>query len=130
MFADYIATKMAESPITYATFWVTFLHQEPTITSTYRLARDFYLYTGAGSPTASTFMVGTVAFALAFPTLINSMTGYVSDTSPYIRVEDGSMIPFEEFKQVAYVIHDGHRVNLKDDYPVFYNSSMTGPIFL
>ena len=130
MFADYIATRLAESPMTYATFWVIFLRQEPTVTSIYRLARDFCRHAGTVSPTASTFIVGTIAFALAFPTLMNSMMGYVSKSGPFVRVENGSVNRFEDFKEVAYVIHDGHRIGFKDDYPVFRRSSKMPPLSL
>ena len=109
---------MIESPVTYNTFWVIFLQQEPTVPSIYRLIRDFFLYKGVGSRTASTFIVTTTVFALAFPTFMNSMTGYVTKNSPFVQVPDGNFVPLSEFKGVVYVIRDGRRINMTDDYNV------------
>lgn len=123
MFADYVAIKMTESPVTYATFWVIVLHQEPSFTSTYRLVREFSLHTRVGSRIASTFMVLTVVFVLVFPTFVNSMTGYITDNGPFIKMPDGNMVEFNKLKRVAYVINDDRRINLTDDYNVTHSTS-------
>lgn len=118
---------MIEAPVTYATYWVLFLHQEPTITSTYRLARDFCFYTGTRSPVMSIFVIVTTIFALAYPTFVNSMSGYVTDNSPYIEVETGTMVPLFNFTKLAYVIHDGDRVGLSKEYNVLDMTRGTSP---
>lgn len=125
VFTDYVAMKMTEASVTYITFWIIFLHQEATFMSIYRLASEFCIYPGTGSPLASTFILLTIAFALAFPTFVNSMTGYVTDSGPFIEVETGTMIPFSKFAKVAYIIHDGARVGLSDEYNVVDGSRGT-----
>ena len=84
--------------------------------STYRLAREFCLHTGTGSSIANTFILLTIVFALAFPTFVSSIAGYVTDTGPYIQVLDGNMVLFKQFENVGYILHDGHRVNLTEEY--------------
>ncbi|KAK3389927.1 hypothetical protein B0H63DRAFT_446085 [Podospora didyma] len=39
-FADYVATSMITHSVTYSSFWVIFLHKEPSLTSVLRLIRD------------------------------------------------------------------------------------------
>ncbi|SPO07045.1 uncharacterized protein DNG_09739 [Cephalotrichum gorgonifer] len=116
VFAKYLTAKMTESPITYATFWVIFLHQEPTLVSTYRLMRDFLFRRGPGSITAAAFMLFTVVFLLVFPTFVNSMTGYKTTNEPYVKGFDQNMILLDKLDKVAYIVHDGHRINQTDDY--------------
>ena len=118
---------MIDSPVTYHTFWVIILHQEATITSIYRLTREFFLYKGVGSRTASTFILITTIFALAFPTFINSMTGYTTKNGAFVEMTDGNNIPLVSFGNLFYVIHDGQRINLTDDYDVVDGTCMLLP---
>lgn len=114
----HITVAMTEEPVTYSTFWAIFLHQEPTITSTYRLARDFYRHRRPGSVASAAGILLSILFLLAFPTAVNSMTGYMPVSDPYIRSREGSMIGASEMDQVAYIIHDGERIGKTDDYAV------------
>lgn len=122
VFANYIATKMTEAPVTFATFWVVFLHQEATLPATYRLIREFILHRRPGSVTATIFIIITTIYILVFPTFVNSMSGYETFKKPYVEAADGNMLLLEEFDLAAYIIHDGSRINLTDEYIVPYNS--------
>ena len=73
------------------------------------------------------FMTATMLFILAFPTLVSAMSGYDSNVAS--RIEDGedNLIPFNKYSRALYVVHDGSRINLTDNYLVTdgTGSSMT-----
>lgn len=118
---------MDVSPITYQTFWVIFLHKEPTLFSVIRLTRDFVSYRRLNSIVAMVFMIATIIFALVFPTLASAMTGYTPVNKAFVQNENGNLVPFSDFQVVAYIIHDGSRVNLTNDAyitRVFYRYNM------
>lgn len=127
VFSDYVTTSMDVSPITYQTFWVIFLHKEPTLFSVIRLTRDFVSYRRLNSIVAMVFMIATIIFALVFPTLASAMTGYTPVNKAFVQNENGNLVPFSDFQVVAYIIHDGSRVNLTNDAyitRVFYRYNM------
>lgn len=109
---------MIESPVTFATFFVIFIQTEPTLVGTYRLIREFCLHRRPGSIAAGIFIPVTVIFLFIFPTFVNTTTGYITVSNPYIDGYDGDMIRFEDFDKVAYVIHDGDRIGETEDYVV------------
>lgn len=62
------------------------------------------------------FMVATMIFILAFPTLAGAMTGYTSVVKAYIPdITDANMIRFDSFDAIIYVIHDGKRIKIQDN---------------
>ncbi|KAI2464921.1 hypothetical protein F4781DRAFT_50200 [Annulohypoxylon bovei var. microspora] len=115
VFSQYTTTSMDKSPVTYRTFWVIFLHKEPTFFSIINLMRDFISYRRLHSVVAMLFMIVTMAFILIFPTLASAMTGYTPVNKAFIQGKSGNLIPFSDFKAVAYVVHDGDRINLTSD---------------
>ncbi|KAI1453737.1 hypothetical protein F4805DRAFT_442369 [Annulohypoxylon moriforme] len=115
VFAQYITTSMDKSPVTYRTFWRIFIHKEPTLLSVVNLTRDFISYRRLNSVVAMVFMIISMIFILVFPTLASAMTGYVPVNEAFVLGESGNLIPFADFKAVAYVIHDGYRINLTTD---------------
>jgi hypothetical protein len=65
-----------------------------------------------------TFMVSTMIFISAFPTLGSAMTGYVANVQAFVNVTDGNLVPFNTFLKVCFIIHDGHRINQTDEFLV------------
>lgn len=61
------------------------------------------------------YMVATMIFVLVFPTLVSAMTGYTSVTKAFIQNDDERLILFSDFKVLAYIIHDGFRINMTAD---------------
>lgn len=114
---------MTENPTTFATFFVVFLQPEPTLMSTYRLIREFSIHRRPGSIATAIFIPLTVIFTLVFPTAVNSMTGYMTVNDPYVEDRNGRMIPFSDFDRVAYIIHDGKRINETDDLIIPFHSA-------
>ncbi|KAI1770104.1 hypothetical protein F4818DRAFT_433974 [Hypoxylon cercidicola] len=115
VFSHYVTTSMDRSPVTYQTFWVVFLHQEPTFFSILHLLRDFISFRRLSSVVAMIFMIATMIFVLVFPTFVSAMTGYTPVTKAFIQNDIDRLIPFSDFKVLAYVIHDGFRINMTTD---------------
>lgn len=67
------------------------------------------------------FMVATLVFVLLFPTLSGSMTGYINVSKGFVQASGGEMVPFDSLDFVAYVIHDGWRLNLTGGYIITLN---------
>ena len=106
---------MTKKPATYSTFWIVFLHQEPTLLAAYRLARDFIFYRGPASFLAALLIIYSSLFILIFPTLASAMTGYNSAVEAFIKDPNNNLINFADFKRVVYIIHDGERVGLSNE---------------
>ncbi|KAI3393152.1 hypothetical protein diail_4677 [Diaporthe ilicicola] len=124
-FSVYVRASMETNPITYRTFWTTFMQREPSLQSITRLIRDFASKRGLRSKVAMAFMVITMLFVMAFPTLASAMTGYTANNEAVIKMQDGTQTPFGDFRQLTAIIHDGSRVGLEADYKVFKNSKPT-----
>ncbi|KAK7422060.1 hypothetical protein QQX98_001802 [Neonectria punicea] len=119
VFADYLTVSIATKPATYTTFFIVFLQKEASLTSIYLVTRDFiFIRGGLSSRIATYFMVATMAFVLATPTFASSMTGYTTADKAYVTLNDDNMFQFSEAKPVAYVIHDGSRIGLDNNYAV------------
>ncbi|EQB50638.1 hypothetical protein CGLO_09894 [Colletotrichum gloeosporioides Cg-14] len=123
IFSDYVTTSMEVSPVTYETFWTVFLDGSPTFWSTWYLMRDFSRSHGLRSRFAMIFMIVVAIFILSFPTLGSAMSGYQANSGAFVRGADGEMLKFSDFDMIAYIIHDGDRVNLTKDYPVTFARS-------
>ncbi|KAK7978476.1 hypothetical protein PG988_005966 [Apiospora saccharicola] len=122
VFRQYLTVSMRRHPVTYRVFRSIYLESEPSIGSIYRLVKD--CITGRRRvvpPTALVFMVATLIFLLVFPTLSGSMTGYINVSRGFVQASSGEMVPFNSLDFVAYVIHDGWRLNLTGDYIISLN---------
>jgi hypothetical protein len=71
-----------------------------------------------GGRAATTLIVVNMLFVLAWPTLTAAMTGYVPTVDAYVRDFDDTLVKYTEFSLLAYILHDGWRVNLDGDYAV------------
>ncbi|KAI2621152.1 hypothetical protein GGR54DRAFT_90698 [Hypoxylon sp. NC1633] len=132
-FADYVTTSMETMPVTYAVYFIVFIQDEPSLISMFRLIRAFIHGRVLKSRISMIFMILSIAFLLAWPTLASAMSGYTTIGKAFVTNYDGSYIPFSEFQPIAYMIHDGWRVNLTGDYAVSYSSSQApkvDPYFL
>ncbi|KAK7949171.1 uncharacterized protein PG986_010057 [Apiospora aurea] len=117
VFRQYLTVSMRCHPVTYRVFQAIYLESDPSILSTYRLVKDCTTGRRRVVPAAAlAFMVATLIFVLIFPTLSGSMAGYINVSKGFVQAPSGDMIPFESLDFVAYVIHDGWRVNLTGDY--------------
>lgn len=113
---------MASSPVTYATFFTIYIQKGPSLSSIIRLIHDFSSQRGLVSRSAMVFIVLTMLFVLALPTLVSAMTSYNAVTQAMVLKVDGTYEPLLQFQPLAYMIHDGWRINLTGDYPVPYTN--------
>lgn len=117
---------MTIRPVTFATFRAVFLQNEASFVSIPRLVRDFSKRRGLPSRVAMTFMVTTLVFILIFPTFGSAMTGYSANVESYVQDASQNYLPFSSFSYVFYVIHDGNRVGLEVDHPIFLEPKEIG----
>ncbi|OTA99681.1 hypothetical protein M426DRAFT_67361 [Hypoxylon sp. CI-4A] len=117
-FADYVTTSMEFAPITYTLFSIIFLQDEPSIWSTFQVARTFIFNRGLKSRLSMVFMVLCMLFLIGWPTFASAMTGYTTIGKAFVPDFNSNYIPFSNFQPIVYVIHDGSRIDLTDDYPV------------
>jgi hypothetical protein len=125
VFVKYVTTVMETTPITFRTYRTIFW-QDQTILAIPRITRDFSSRLGLHSRLAMTFIVSTMIFIWTFPTLGSAMTGYSANVQAFVKVRDGNLVPFNTFRRVYFIIHDGNRVNKTDDFPVIYTGSVDG----
>ncbi|KAK0707852.1 hypothetical protein B0H67DRAFT_647991 [Lasiosphaeris hirsuta] len=118
VFTDYVTVSMATTPVTYVTFWTIYLHQETSVRAWIQLMREFWSGGVLKSKIAIVFIAYAMLFLISIPTLAGAMTGYTPIIDPFIRRNDSSLIPFRELAKVSYIIQDGSRVGLTDNYVV------------
>lgn len=106
--------------ITYDTYWTFFMARDANLTNSLVLIRDFAVRKGLRSKVTMIIAVLTMVFVTSWPTIASAMTGYDSNNTGFINLTDSTQVPFSSFKPLLYVIHDGSRVGLSDDYPVTY----------
>jgi hypothetical protein len=119
-FSTYIRSSMHTGPVTYGSYITVFLESEASLWSTYRITRDFATRRELRSRLAMVCIVMTMVYVLAWPTLASAMTGYTSTSGAFVLDSENNFMSFASFTPVAYVIHDGWRVNLTGDYLVPY----------
>ncbi|GAW22628.1 hypothetical protein ANO14919_121700 [Xylariales sp. No.14919] len=115
LFADCATVSLVTQPLSFAAFRTIFLESEPSIFSTWTIAKSFIFQKRVASKFTSGFIIFDMVFILAWPTLISAATGYVPITWPVIREqgseENPNLIAFSRFRPIAYIIHDFWRIN-------------------
>ncbi|KAI0449686.1 hypothetical protein F5B21DRAFT_33270 [Xylaria acuta] len=104
VFAGYAAMSMTIQPITFATYRILFIDSGPSISSTTSLLRDFIKFQGLASKVASTFLIYSMLFSLALPTLVGSATGYAPLNEAFIHAYDNNLVPISNFNQQDFSI--------------------------
>jgi len=70
------------------------------------------------------FIFGT-AYTIMFPTIISSITGYQANSYSTILSKDSNTLFKPTQLQILYaVIRDGSRINLTDNYPMFWQDRL------
>lgn len=64
------------------------------------------------------FIVLTMAFVLAVPTLAGAMTGYAQNSEAFVADTNGNMYSITQLHATVYSIHDGWRVGFDGDHAV------------
>ncbi|KAH7092084.1 hypothetical protein FB567DRAFT_625156 [Paraphoma chrysanthemicola] len=114
IFTKYVTTAMETTPITFRTYRTIFIQDQSLGLAIPRMIRDFSQRLGLHSTTAMVFIIWTMTFIWIFPTLGSAMTAYSSNVKAFINATDSKLVPFDSFRQVLFVIHDGSRINMTD----------------
>lgn len=119
VFAQYTTVCMEVAPVNYQLYRTFFIEDSASIASTYRTIRSFLNQRGLQSRLAMIFVVFTMVFIVAFPTIASAMSGYDSNISAFVPDGDANLVPFRNFSIARFVIHDGGRLpNLSNEYIV------------
>jgi hypothetical protein len=111
---------MHAGPVTYSSFFAIFLESEASVRSTYRITRDFTTRRALRSRLAMVCIVAVMVFVLLWPTLASAMTGYTPAIRPFVLDIENNLMSYMSFEPVAYVIHDGWRINQTGDHLVSF----------
>jgi hypothetical protein len=98
------------------------MDDQPSFRSTLRFIRDSTVKRTGHSKAAMAFFAASMLFVLAFPTMASAMTGYRANSGAFVTDSQKNMIAINSFAPVAYVVHDGLRINLTDNYMVAFAS--------
>lgn len=115
---------METTPMTYTTFTTLFIERGPSFTSAYQSLRDFVLHRRLKSRTSTFWVSFSILFVLVWPTLVAAMSGYSPAAGAYVEDANGNFVSYTDFRLLAYIIHDGERINLTADYPVSHPDLM------
>ncbi|KAL1871877.1 hypothetical protein Daus18300_004510, partial [Diaporthe australafricana] len=110
-FSKCLYSAMMTDPVTYQTFWAVFMEDGPSLRSILRTFRDFVWRRGLRSKLTMLLMIFTMSFVLAFPTLASAMTGYSANNEAVVKTDDVNQVPFSQFQEVRFIIHDFNRVS-------------------
>ncbi|KAI3316562.1 hypothetical protein HD806DRAFT_517264 [Xylariaceae sp. AK1471] len=117
-FGDYATVSMHTIPLTYTSYIKLILESGPSFVSICRLIRDFKKHRCLKSKLVAAWVVFSMLFILAWPTLIAAMSGYAPKIGAYIQINNTVLIPYDQFQLLAFIIHDGDRVNLTQNLAV------------
>lgn len=108
--------------VTYNTYWTFFMGRDAGagLMTVFVLVRDFATRKGLQSKVTMVIVVLTMVFVMSWPTIAGAMTSYDNNTGSYVNRTDDTQVPFSAFQPLLYVIHDGPRINLTDDFKVVW----------
>ncbi|KAJ2990117.1 hypothetical protein NUW58_g3113 [Xylaria curta] len=128
VFADCATVSLTTRPLSFTAFHTIFLDSEPSIFSAWNVTKSFISQKRLASKVVSAFIIFTMFFILAWPTLASAATGYVPITRAVVREQleggktDPNLIAFSGFQHVAYIIHDFWRINTLNTSLIVYNT--------
>lgn len=111
---------MHAGSVTYNSFFAIFIESEASLRSTYRITRDFATRRALRSRLAMVCIVAVMAFVLAWPVLASAMSGYTPALRPFVLDIEDNLLSYTAFEPMAYVIHDGWRLNQTGDFLVSF----------
>lgn len=121
-FSAFVRVSMETEPVTFDTFFTTHLEVAASLKSTAKMIRDFSTRKGLRSRVAMVYIIATMIFILAWPTLASAMTGYTSAESAFLLDQDENLMSMSGVHPLAYVIHDGERIDgLDGEYLIPYD---------
>ena len=113
VFTKALARNMEEdvSGVSYGTFEA-LVFASPTFESSWILLRNFLTNRGWRARLAIAWVIIGSIYVLAFPTLVSAMSGYSTNVKAYMQNSEGNLIPWSEYREVQFLIHDAYRIGL------------------
>lgn len=109
VFSKSLMRFMEDSSVSYGTFEALTFQTASTLTI-FKLIRDFYSNATARAKIAVFWMILASIWVAAFPTFTSAMSGYSANIGEYITDRDQSLIPWNDFRLIYFIIHDGWRI--------------------
>jgi len=64
------------------------------------------------------WIILSASFVAIFPTWISASSGYTGNVGAYVSDVNGNLVSFSQFGYIEYVVRDGDRIGLIEDYYV------------
>lgn len=127
VFSKSLIRFMENSPVSYGTFEaLTF--NTASLSTILRLGKNYYTNATVRAKFAIFWIIVASIWVAAFPTFASAMSGYSPNIEAFIADSDGSLVRWQDFKYVYYIIHDGWRLpDLEGEHQVL--SPLAGPDF-
>ena len=106
-----LTMSMEQHTIPIAAFEAVAL-QDSTLLAFYKQVSSFLSIRNWRHQLRILWIILSTLFIVAFPTLVGAMTGYAPVTDPFLKGQDGQLIPFTSYRQVRYIVWDADRVGL------------------
>lgn len=121
---------MEHDAISYGTFEAITLRPDSWV-ALWNLNRDFLYNKGVRARVTAVWLIMSMLFIVAFPSMISAMSGYSANVEAFVRVEN-NMIQYSDFRIVRYIIHDAWRLGMMGDHLVTVNpgDGKTAPLIM
>ncbi|KAL9618766.1 MAG: hypothetical protein Q9160_006560 [Pyrenula sp. 1 TL-2023] len=127
VFSKSLIRFMENSPVSYGTFEALTFNTAGLLTII-RLMKNYYTNATIRAKFAIFWIIVASIWVAAFPTFASAMSGYSPNIRAFVTDSEGSLVPWQDFKYVYYVIHDGWRLpGLEGEHQVL--SSVVGTNF-
>ncbi|CAI6331828.1 unnamed protein product [Periconia digitata] len=127
-FALHLTASIAIAPVTYSTYEAIFIDTNPSIFLVCRFLSGICKQKSLASRMAMSFIILSMVFIIAFPTLASAMTGYTTHFTAYVHDYSNNSIPFHKFEALVYTIHDGDRIGKTTDFRVTSPTNLLDPV--
>jgi hypothetical protein len=125
VFAMTLSRTMETEPVSYGTF-ESMAFTSPTFVSPFILIRDFVTNKGLRARVAVGWTIIASFYVLAFPTLNDTVSGYSTNMEAFLEDNSGILVPWSNYTEVQFVIHDGERIGLQSPTYISDNPSTSG----
>ena len=71
------------------------------------------------------WIILSASFVAIFPTWISASSGYTGNVGAYVSDVNGNLVSFSQFGYIEYVVRDGDRIGLIEDYYVTGSFDLT-----
>ena len=121
---------METQTIDYDFYRTVYMEREPSIWSLCSTSKMFFFSPQRlQSKVAMAFIIFTMLFLMAVPSLVSAMSGYDTNNAAFIKDPSSvneTWVDFGTYRIVIAIIHDGWRIGLEGDHLIEYSSPAIG----